>query len=168
MSRSTSVSPWVVAGLYVFAATLVLSPVSDLASTVWPPRFQDLGWRYGFLGLAAGYLQTPLLGLILAMAVAFWRDQGQVLRFSAGVSLGAAIVLLAAMAMFFMDVFAMRQVRPEDARAGILVGGLLQELKYLGACLVLALLGMGGRRMGGRRAERSARASPGPGVIQRD
>jgi hypothetical protein len=151
----TSVSPWAVAGLYLFAVTLVLYPVMDLATTVWPLRFADLGWRYGFLGLLAGYLHTPLLGLVLAMAVAYWQGHAGTLRAGGLVSLLGTVLLLIVMATFLLDVLAMREVRPEDARAGILVGGILQEVKYLGACLLLGCLGLGGvrtaQRIGARR-----------------
>ncbi|MGD2044764.1 MAG: hypothetical protein PVH96_00970 [Gemmatimonadota bacterium] len=168
MNRSSSVSPLVVLGLYVFAATLVLSPISDLATTVWPPRFTDLGWRYGFLGLMAGYLQTPVLGLVLGMATAYWQGQGRGVRISALLSLLGAVILILAMVTFALDVLAMRQVRPEDQRAGVLVGGMLQELKYFGAFLVLALLGLGGQRMAQRFREKAAHEPSSPGIIRRD
>lgn len=167
MSRR-SVSPWVAWGLYVFAAILVLSPVSDLATTVWPARFDDLGWRYGFLGLLGGYLQTPLLGLLLAMGTAYWQGHARALRASGLLGLVGAVVLILAMVTFGLDVLAMRQMRPEDQRAGVLVGGALQELKYLGATLVLVFLGVGGEGTARRLLEREAAEPLAPGIIKRD
>src|SRR5688572_1491582 len=85
-------SPWVVWGLYLFAAVLVASPLIDLFSTAWPPRIADLSWRYGFLGLAAGYLHTPMLGVVLAMAVAYWQEHTGTLRALGIVSALVALV----------------------------------------------------------------------------
>lgn len=169
MNRSSSVSSLVVVGLYVFAATLVLSPVSDLATTVWPPRFADLGWRYGFLGLMAGYLQTPVLGLVLAMGVAFSQKQGRGVRVTAWLGLLGAVILVLAIVTFGLDVLAMRQVRPEEEQAGVLLGGFLQELKYVGAFLVLALLGIGGQRTARHLEEKAATREPSSsGILKRD
>jgi hypothetical protein len=131
-------------GLYHFALTRMLSPVCDLLSTVWPLRPTEMAWRYGMLGLTAGYLQTPILGLVLGMAVAYWDGEPGILRFGSILSLAGTVVLLIAMATFALDVVGMRAVRPDEARAGILVGGVLQQFKYLGAALVLACLGVGG------------------------
>lgn len=145
MNRS-HVSPWVVRGLYLFALVLVLSPMADLVSTAWPPRPTDLGWRYGFLGLLGGYLHTPILGLVLAMLVAHWQDDAAVLRgLGVAMTIGAVAIMLA-LAMFALDVLQMRALRAADQRSAVLVGGVLQGLKYGTACLVLVALGYGALR----------------------
>lgn len=167
MTRS-AVSPWIARGLYLFALTLVVYPLIDLTSTVWPLRFGDMAWRYGMLGLGAGYLHTPLLGLVLGMAVAFWDEHPGMVRFGATVSLVVAVALLIAMAVFAMDVMGMRAVRPEEARTGVLVGGILQEIKYFGATLVLACLALGGTHTAKRLASSAARQPSSPGVLKRD
>lgn len=143
MTRS-QLSPWAVLGLYLFAFVLVVSPLIDFFTTVWPPRPSDLSWRYGFLGLAAGYLHTPLLGLVLGMSVAFWQDHVGALRFLGIVSAVAAVALMPVLVMWPLDVLMMRDVRAEDAQMGVLLGGVIQEVKYLGVCLILACLGFGG------------------------
>jgi hypothetical protein len=127
-----------------------------------------MGWRYGFLGLGAGYLHTPLLGLVLAMAVAYWQDHATMLRLGGIAALATTAILLIAMATFGLDVLSMREVRAEDAQAGVLVGGMLQEVKYLGACLVLASLGVGLPRMAKHIAGSAPRDVGSPGIIRRD
>jgi hypothetical protein len=159
MSHS-EVSPWVVRGLYLFALVLVASPLADLASTVWPMRPTDLPWRYGFLGLGAGYLHTPILGLTLAMMVAWWTDDPSVTRAVGIVMLASSLVLLIAMGMFMLDVLQMRGLREPEMRQAVLVGGLLQELKYGTGLLVLAALGFGSVRTAARQA-RSPRSAGG-------
>ena len=63
--RTSDISPWFIWGLYLFGLALMVTAGIDLLTTVWPFRLDQAAWRYGFLGLAAGYLQTPTLGLIL-------------------------------------------------------------------------------------------------------
>lgn len=167
MSQS-EVSPWVFRGLYLFAFVLVASPLADLASTVWPMRPTDLTWRYGFLGLGAGYLHTPLLGVTLAMMVAWWTENPGIARGVGFVMLASSVVLLTAMGMFMLDVLQMRGLREPEVRQAVLVGGLLQELKYGTAVLVLAALGFGSVRTAAQLA-RSSRAAGGrsPRIVAR-
>ncbi len=161
------VSPWAVRGLYLFALVLFASPLIDLVSTVWPLRASDLGWRYGFLGLAAGYLHTPILALVLAMGVAFWQGHAGTLRSLAILSTVAAIAFVPVMAMWTLDVVQMRGLRVEETQTGILVGGVIQEFKYLGACLVLACLGVGGVRTSKHLRASGPSRDDAPGILRR-
>ncbi|MEQ1855247.1 MAG: hypothetical protein ABL963_02190 [Longimicrobiales bacterium] len=160
MTRATP-SPWAVAGLYVFAAMLFASPLIDLFSTAWPPRVGDLSWRYGFMGLAAGYLQTPLLGLVLACAVAYWQNHSATLRMLGLLSIVAAVVLLPLLALWPMDVMQMRGLRAPEVQSGVAIGGAIQELKYLGAFLVTGILGLGCMRTASELSNTSRRQTPG-------
>ena len=167
MKRSSADSPWVTWGLYVFAVTLILSPMVDLVTTVWPVRPTDMGWRYGTLGLAAGYVQTPLLGAILAMGVSYWQERAGALRLWSVLCLVGTVILLISMVTFGLDVVSMRSVRPPDAQSGILAGGLFQEAKYAGACLVSAFLGIGGRQVAAAMPRATA-ATGSPGSLRGD
>ena len=60
-----------IAGAYFFLFSLIFWPVVDLASTLFPFRMGDLGWRYGFMGLMASYLNTPILAILLAMGLSY-------------------------------------------------------------------------------------------------
>jgi hypothetical protein len=161
MSR-THLSSGAVLGLYVFAAVLIASPIIDLVSTAWPPRLTDLSWRYGFLGLAAGYLHTPIIGVVLAMAVAHVQDHVGTLRLLGILSLVVAVLLLPILALWPMDVLQMRDLRAPEVQRGVLIGGVIQEIKYVGACIVLGLLGMGCLQMAA--SPRSARREA-PGIL---
>ncbi len=141
--KHTHVSPWVARGLYLFAFALLFTAVVDLSTTVWPMRPGDGSWRYGFLGLMAGYLQTPTLGLVLVVSVALWQRDKGVLRIAGIVSVLAAVALLAAMGVFALDTMQMRAIRAAEAQAAVAAGGLFQALKYLIASVVLACLGLG-------------------------
>lgn len=166
MTTRSALSPWAVAGLYLFAATLVTSPLIDLISTAWPPRVGDLSWRYGFMGLAAGYLQTPLLGVVLATVVAYTQGHAVVLRVLGILCLLKAVALLPVLALWPMDVLQMQQLRAPEVQQGVAIGGAIQEIKYLGACLVLGVLGVGSVRTSSGLARANRREAP--GIIARD
>jgi len=160
------VSPWAVGALYLLAFVLVSSPLIDLFTTAWPLRFGDLAWRYGFLGLGAGYLHTPLMGLVLATLVAYWSDHPTTFRLLGASSLILAVALLPVLTIWPLDVQQISALREEELRRGVAIGGVIQEIKYLGACLVLGALGIGvlgtARANGGR-----SRASDAPGIVGR-
>ena len=156
---SRDVSPWAIRGLYIFALVLVLSPLVDFLATIWPMLPSELSWRYGFFGLLAGYLQTPILGLVLALAVAHWQKSGSVLWTLGILMLVVAFGLVLAMGLFGLDAMQVRAIRPEDQQRGVMVGAVLQEIKYGMAFLVLAVLGLGSvktsaaHRSGGGKAD---------------
>jgi hypothetical protein len=65
-----------------------------------------------------------------------------------------------------MDVLQMRALREPDVQRGVLIGGVIQEIKYLGACLVLGCLGAGSVSTSADLGESAHRGSP--GVLRRD
>jgi hypothetical protein len=156
-----NLNPWAVAGLYLLAASLILLPLVDLFTTAFPPRLSDIAWRYGFMGLAAGYLQTPLLGVALAGGVAYWEGHAGGLRLLGILSVAVAVLILPILALWPMDVMQMRALREPEVQQGVAIGGAIQELKYVGAFLVLALLGMGLIRTSGELGRAQRREAPG-------
>jgi hypothetical protein len=149
-------------GLYAFAVVLVTSPLIDLLSTAWPLRATDLSWRYGFLGLGAGYLHTSIIGVVIAIAVAYVQDHVGALRVLGALSLVVAVALLPVLALWPMDVLQMRDLRAPEVQRGVVIGGVIQEIKYLGACIVLTLLGLGCMQLAS--APRAARREA-PGIL---
>jgi hypothetical protein len=139
-----------VGGLYLLAALLVVIGVADVLSTVWPLRIGDVVWRYGAAGLLAGYLTGPLLGVALAMTLATWLQHRRVLIALSGMEIVVAVLLVAVMGLFALDVTQVRAMRPEVSQRAVLVGGLLQEIKYVLAILALLAMGLGGLRLSKR------------------
>ena len=137
------VSPWLARGLYLFGFALAMTAAIDLFTTVWPMRPSDIAWRYGFLGLTAGYLQTPTLGLALMIGTAIWARNRTVLRLAGFVALVVSLLLMVAMGLFGLDVIQMRGLRAEEMQSAVMAGGMFQELKYFIAVLVLVFLGFG-------------------------
>jgi len=141
--QSDDVSPWLIRGVYLFGFALVLHAVIDLSTTVWPLRVTEITWRYGFLGLGAGYLQTPTLGLLLIAATALWTGNLTLARMIGTLFLVVSAGLIAAVGLFMLDVVQVRQLRPAEAQAAVLYGGLLQAVKYVLASVIVAAMGFG-------------------------
>jgi hypothetical protein len=146
-------SAWSVAGLYLFGILLFLWPFTDLVTNALPVQLGNLHWRYGFGGLLAAYLNTPVLGLVLLTAVAYWMGHGRTLRFLSVVEILMAVGLLLVIVVFALDMLQVRASRPEAARAAVLAGGIIAIAKHLTAAVVLTLLGVGGWRTAGRWAD---------------
>lgn len=162
--HSDDVSPWLIRGVYLFGIALILHAVIDLSTTVWPFRVTEMTWRYGFLGLGAGYLQTPTLGLLLIAATALWNDDRGIARVVSLIFMAGSLVLIVAAGLFMLDVLQVRQLRPSEAATGVLYGGLFQALKYVLAALIIAVLGHG-IRASLRTAALSVRSIPQRGPL---
>lgn len=155
------VSPWLVWGIYLFGIAFMLTAAIDLFTTVWPMRPSEMTWRYGFLGLAAGYLQTPALGLLMIALGAIWQRNAGLLRGVGVVCLVTAVLYLVIMGVFALDVIQVRQIRPPEVQAGVLYGGIFQEIKYFVAMCVFVLLGQGCLKTARQSAADWARHEPG-------
>lgn len=155
------VSSWLIWGIYLFGIAFMLTAAIDLFTTVWPLRPTEITWRYGFLGLAAGYLQTPTLGLLLIAGGAIWARNGTLLRAAGIAALAFALALLIAMGVFGLDVLQVRQLRPEEMRSTVLYGGIFQEIKYFVATCVLVLIGQGCLKTAKSSASAWSRKAPG-------
>ncbi len=155
------VSPWLIRGIYLFGFALMLTAVIDLFSTVWPLRPTEMTWRYGFIGLAAGYVQTPTLGLLLIAGAAMWTGNTTLLRLVGVASLVVALLLLVFMGVFVPDVLQIRQLRPPETRSTMLYGAIFQEIKYFVAACVLILLGQGALKTARQGAADRAQRTPG-------
>ena len=163
--KTDDISPWIPASAYLFGIALILTAKIDLLTTVWPMRPTDMAWRYGFLGLSAGYLQTPTLGLGLIAGTAMWKEHVLPLRAVGAVCLLTALTLVGVMGVFALDVLAMRQLRPEEAQAGVLMGGVFQEVKYFVATFVFAFLGHGSLKSATAMAKELSRRPKKAGIV---
>ncbi len=137
-------SAMLVFGAYFFLVTLVLWPVVDLVTTVYPIRWSDPNWRYGAMGLMAAYLSTPVLGVFLATATAYVLGHKTTLRVVSVLSILGFVIVLAVLVFFPMDVLQVRTTTPAEQRSAFLVGAVLAELKHLTAAVALGFLGFGG------------------------
>jgi hypothetical protein len=158
-SSKSDISSWVVRGLYLFAFVLVFWPAVDLLTNTMPFRLGDVRWRYGFGGILAGFLHTPILGLVIATFVAYGRRSRMTLRALASLELLAALALVIVMVMFALDAVQMRAMRPPESLPSFIAGAAISEAKHLTAFLVLVSLGIGSWKTGALMDEAPSRAT---------
>jgi len=154
-----------VRGLYFFAFLLVFWPLADLVTNTIPFQVGNVRWRYGFAGLMAGFLHTPILGLVLATSVAFWRRSRAALRTVAAAELAGAFVLVLVMAMFALDVVQVRATRPPESLSSFIAGASISEAKYLTAFLALLFLGIGSWRTASGMQSTRMTEDTSPGIV---
>ncbi len=136
----------VLRAMYGVAAILVLAPLMDLSTRVWPVHPGSPNWRFGTSGLFASALLLPLLGLAVALGTAAALRHRRTLRVLSLGAYVAAIGMLFGAGLFALDFLQLRgNVEPTmlgrydvaSVKAGVLL---------LLAVVVTAWLGAGGWR----------------------
>jgi hypothetical protein len=128
------------APLYAFAALLVALPALDFVQSVGTPQLGNVQWRFATVGLLSSVLLTPMLGLVIGMAVASVRRHAPLLRVLAlacALGAGALIVLVGG---FTLDLFQLRSSVPDGGRAGFRTASIKAVTKHVAAALVLGFL----------------------------
>jgi hypothetical protein len=123
----------------------------DFATNVWPLQPGQAVWRYGAVGLFSGFVLTPLLGVLLAMAIAAATEQARTLGVLGGLSVGIAVVFVLVLGLFLLDGFQVRANVPPEGRAQFATGIWRAAVKYLVVSAALAWLGTAAWRAGRRK-----------------
>lgn len=149
-----------VAGPTYFLALLFLGlSALDFVMNVWPLRPGDVSWRYGAIGLAGGFLLTPLLGLVILLAASRYFGHQGVRRLTLILSAALAALLLLASLSFVLDALQMRRA-VEAAQKWMFDGGVAKALVKLttgavsAAWVAGAAFDRGGRVSGDRTTRR--------------
>lgn len=146
MSRLEQAPPAFAAALYSAAGFMVLAPFIYESQRILPLRLSDLDWRFGAEGFLLTALTTPLLGIALALLVAWGRRAPGALRAVSGFSILFAAVFALLLTAFVRDLSASLpgvpvQVLPVvKATAGRTIAGASL------AVLTALFLGIGGWR----------------------
>lgn len=139
-SRRTSAQGFVIAGGYLFALLLALSPLGEAIISIVPMRLGEPSWRFGAVGLLTQTIITPFLGLALAGVIAHVAGHTSVLR---GMSLllgGGCAVFVALAGIFMWDYLNIHQLVAAEARQQFDIAATLAILR-LGGFGVLAAVG---------------------------
>jgi hypothetical protein len=166
-NQHASPSKWSIRGVYFFTFVLVFWPVADLVTSTWPVQLDSLQWRYGFMGLLAGFLHTPILGVTLAMALAYALRHGTVMRILAALELVCAAGLALVLVFFALDVVQLRSTVPADRLPSFQVGALIAELKHFTSFIALVLLGLGGWRTAASLKVREEKSARQPNIVMK-
>jgi len=103
---------------YLVGLALMCIPPFDALMQVFPFRFGDARWRFGFFGLMSNALMIPLTGLLVVFVASgfFEHRRFQKVLGAAAVALGAVIACLGV--VFALDALQIRsQVQPAAALA---------------------------------------------------
>jgi hypothetical protein len=158
-------STTLIGGLYCIAILLVGLSLLDYVATVWPVQLSEPRWRYGAVGLLSGFILTPLIGVVVAVALAVYRRQFVVLRVVGIVCLVLAALLCIICAGFALDAIQLRRdAAPETRRVGDL-GAMKALVKLAAAIVATGWMGLGAVRQG--RGRESSREEPSPIVVGR-
>ena len=99
---------------YLVAIAMILIPLADSFTALFPWNVGDSRWRFGAVGLISNTLMIPLAGLLVAFAVAWTREQRGVLRTIGVIGFIGALLSLLALVSFALDAVQTRSsVRPE-------------------------------------------------------
>ncbi len=118
---------------YLTALALLVFPIVDVTVASWPLRTGSVAWRFGTVSLVGRTLITPLLGLLLACALAAVLEHLQALRTFSVLNALATLGLAGLAVLYVLDALQLRgQV------------GIDQVARFqLGSAATLAKLGLG-------------------------
>ena len=131
---------------YFVAFLLVATPALDFLTNIWPLHLSNVQWRYGSVGLLAGFLLTPLFGIMFALGAALVLRHRLVLRVVSYLNLVSAVLILVLVGLFALDVLEVRATVPEEARAMFRTGAAKAAVKYVTMAGALGWLGIAGVR----------------------
>ena len=125
---------------YLLAALLFIVPLVDSTMQVWPLRLGDERWRFGAVGTLSNLLLVPMLGLLMAIAIATFADGRRVKRV-VGAICGVLAVLLAILSvLFILDYFQVRTIVVPRMQHAMVVGSTTAVIKNILSIITLALL----------------------------
>jgi Tfp pilus assembly protein PilN len=143
--------------MYVIAALLIVTPLGDFFSGVWPWRPAALDWRFASSGLLSGFLLTPLLGALIAIGIAALVGNGRLLRVFGLLTLIAGGLCVVILGGFLLDVVQLKSSIPPQQQRPFLDASIKAFLKYALAAASSIWLGM--RAYGLGRWKQSQRAT---------
>ena len=99
---------------YVVSAALILFPLTDTFTSLYPWNIGEPRWRFGAVGLLSSALLIPMLGVLVALVTATVLEQRMARRVLGILCIAGAVVCLGALGSFALDALQPRAaVRPE-------------------------------------------------------
>jgi hypothetical protein len=157
---------------YAIALFLFILPLTDATMTLWPTL--NLGseqWRFGAIGTISNLTLIPLLGLLVALALAVWYDHRHVRRFIGWFTAVIAVVFACCAVLFVLDYFQTRAVtRPEymERMAIATVTSLIKQALTIIALILLSRAALSGPKPAKKSSRAAARKEPTPLIPQSD
>jgi hypothetical protein len=133
---------------YLVAAAMILIPLADSWTTLYPWNFGAARWRFGAVGLISNALMLPLAGLLIVFVLAWLREQKVLLRVIGVFGFVGAALCLLALASFTLDALQTRAQVREEVRLSFNVASITAAVKTLLAGATLLAFGLSGWRGG--------------------
>jgi hypothetical protein len=134
------------AATYLVVFLLIVVPLLEVVLSVWPLRWGQTNWRFGTVGVLSQALITPLLGVVLVVAAAYYLEQRRLLNTISLLAGLAGLFLLVALVLFPLDALEMRaRVRPES-KSAFDASSALALFKLSSILVVCVLLAIGCRK----------------------
>lgn len=149
---------------YLLAAALIIIPLFDATTSVWPLHFGDERWRFGAVGTLSNVTLVPLLGLLLALAAATLADNRRTRRFIGWICAIFAAIIAALAVLFILDYFQVRTtVVPKFQHATSVASAtaLVKDVVTIGILLLLSRAGFAGPKVvASRKQVRTTESTP--------
>ena len=125
---------------YLVSIGMIVLPLSDVATSLYPWRFMDSRWRFGAVGLVSNALLIPIVGLLLALVMSMLLDH-RTLRRTIGIVCGlGAVICLVATGLFGLDALQTRAAVNPQMQASFAVATIAAAFKTVLAMATLAAL----------------------------
>jgi hypothetical protein len=139
---------------YLVSAALILVPLSDVLTSLYPWRFFDPRWRFGAVGLVSSSLLIPTAGMLIALVTAAVCDH-RVMRKIIGIAaLVVATVCVVALFFFGLDALQTSAAVTPQMRLSFNVASIAAAMKTLIASAITLAIGLSALRGGRARASR--------------
>jgi len=138
---SPRLQPWLY-GLYALALLLFVQPFAETASASWPPRLDEVGWRFAAVGILYTMLPTLLFALLIAATAAYLLGHRTGLRIIGVVALVFAVAVVLLTAGFVLDAVQLRRIVRPEARGGYDLASVKAIIAALVAVVGCAMLGV--------------------------
>lgn len=129
---------------YLLALLLLVIPLYDAATSVWPPHLGDERWRFGAVGALSNLTLVPMLGIFLALCVATFADDRRVRRYIGWFSALLAVAIAAFSVLFILDYFQTRTIIRPQLQHVMAVATVNALAKLIISVITLALLSRAG------------------------
>ncbi len=129
---------------YLLAFLLVVIPLFDAGTSMWPLRLGDERWRFGAIGSLTNITLVPLLGLLLALSFAVFLDHRRTRRFLGWICGLMALGLAALGVLFILDYFQARATVRPQFQSVVTIATTTALVKDLVTIIVLILLARAG------------------------
>jgi hypothetical protein len=101
--------------LYPVGAALVLFPLNDIGSRLFPFNYHNLQWRFAIVGLGLSGQSVLIIGVTLLGLVAALRENRTLLRVLAVFTGLVSLVLIAGLGLFALDTLQLRGIMQNPA-----------------------------------------------------